>query len=100
MTASIGAMRYVIETLQNVLPPGTPTSWLKINAACWVGTGKHRRARADLTMFDGKPATVEAWESKGLRAHRWVEMPGGDCSFEDGRWMRIDRETLEPVAHG
>lgn len=97
MTTSITAMRYIIETLQGVLPSDTPTSWLKINAACWIGTGKSRRARADLTMFDGKSATVEAWDRNGVRAHRWVTMPGGDCSFEGGRWIRIDRETLEPI---
>lgn len=94
---SITAMRYIIETLQGVLAPGTPPSWRTIDGARWVGTGKHRRAHADLTMFDGKPATVEAWERGGIRTHRWTEMPGGDCSFEGGRWIRIDRETLEPI---
>lgn len=97
MTASSAAARFVTATLHSVLPLGTPPSWITVDDARWIGQGKQRRASADLTMFDGQQATVEAWFSRGLRAHRWITMPGGDASFEDGKWVRVDRETLEPI---
>lgn len=51
-------------------------------------------------MFDGQAATVRVWlyaRGRDAFAHEWTSMLGGDCSFEDGAWIRIDRATLEPM---
>ncbi len=44
-------------------------------------------------MFDGQPATVEVFRvGTQLWGHRWTDMPGGACSWEDGRWIRCDED--------
>lgn len=88
------AVSYVDSALRDVLPPGVPPSFAAIESAHWSGSGKRRTAHGRLTMFDGLPALVEVWNSGGLTAHRFTEMPGGDCSFEGGRWVRVSREAV------
>lgn len=90
------AAKFVSSRLDACLPPGVPPSYKSIVAASYVGNGKDRRAEASLIMFDGLPAKVSV-STIGLMPHRFFELPGGDVSFENGRWIRIDRSTLEPV---
>ncbi len=88
----------VRDHLASVLPPGTPPKYREIVSARFFGTGRSRQAIADLVLFDGLPATVRVfgWR-RGMAGHCFIDLPGGDCSFEDGRWIRIDRATLEPI---
>lgn len=90
------AKDFVDAHLRGCLPPGVPPSYRSIVSAEFVGRGRERRAVAGLVMFDGLPAqvSVRAW---GIPGHRFVDLPGGDVSFEDGRWIRIDPVTLEPM---
>jgi hypothetical protein len=86
------AVRHV---LLAVLPPGVPPSFREITAARFVGTGRARKAVADLVMYDGRPATAEVDVGGRLGdstvwRHRWTDMPGGACSWEGDRWVRCD----------
>lgn len=75
--------------LMDVLPAGVPPSFGRVVTAKFDGKS---RVVAELEMVDGLRATVEAWQwSPKSWAHRWVEMDGGDLSWEDGAWQRIDR---------
>lgn len=89
------AAEFVDTRLRACLPLGIPASYISITSASYVGRGKERRALADLIMFDGLPARVSV-NTTGLMPHRFTELPGGDVSFEGGRWIRIDPVTLEP----
>lgn len=92
------AREYIDAALRACLPDGVPPSFRSINNARFVGVGRDRPAEADLTMFDGLPARVRVWLwGPSSYAHAWLDMPGGDCSFEAGRWIRIDHHTLEPI---
>lgn len=90
------AAQFIDTHLRACLPPGVPPSYSKIVQAVFVGRGKDRQALADLIMFDGLPAKVMI-RTTGLKPHRFIDLPGGDVSFEDGRWIRICRTTLEPM---
>ena len=95
------AVAFIDAALRACLPPGAPPSFTLIISARWIETGRKRVAEADLTMFDGLPAKVRVWRYGSYPdalAHTFYDLPGGDVSFEDGRWVRIDRATLEPVA--
>lgn len=92
---------FIEGALRACLPPGVPPSFHSIVSARWIGAGRKRVAEAELTMFDGLPAKVRVWQyGKYLDAlaHTFHDLPGGDVSFEDGRWIRIDPATLEPVS--
>ena len=94
------AAAHVEQALRSALPPDTPPSWQSIDAARYVSAQPRHEATAELTMFDGQLAKVRVWlwaRNRDAFAHEWLDMPGGDCSFEDGRWLRIDRATMEPV---
>lgn len=84
------ARDFVFETLIDVLPPGVPPSFREISSASFIGSGRSRRARAALVMFDGQPATVECWQAGMCRAHTFTYMPGGAVSWEDCAWVRCD----------
>lgn len=90
------AAQFINTRLRACLPHGVPPSYTKIVQAVFVGRGKERRALADLIMFDGLPAKVMI-RTTGLKPHKFIEMPGGDVSFENGRWIRVDPDTLEPL---
>lgn len=95
------AAAFIGGALRACLPPGVPPSFQSIVTARWTGTGRKRVAEAELTMFDGQPAKVRVWRYGSYPdalAHTFYDLPGGDVSFEDGRWVRIDRTTLEPVS--
>jgi hypothetical protein len=90
---------HVEQVLRSCLAPGVPPSWHSIDGARYVSAQPRHEATAELTMFDGLPAKVRVWfyaSGSDACAHEWTYMPGGHCSFEDGRWVRIDPETLEP----
>lgn len=91
------AAQFVRAVLESVLPDGVPPSWVSIDEAHYVGFGRNAVAHATVTMFDGLTAKVEVQSWGESHRHRWADMPGGDASFEDGKWVRIDRETLEPL---
>ena len=94
------AADFIDTALRSCLPPGVPSSFNRIVSARWTGTDRSRVAEADLLMFDGQPAKVRAWRYgryPDAIAHTFHDLPGGDVSIEAGRWIRIDRETLEPV---
>lgn len=86
MNASI----FVRETLLAVLPENVPPSFTAINSASYTGSGGNRRARAQLTMFDGQLAVVECWQAGACRAHRYLDLSGGDVSWEGDAWVRCD----------
>ncbi|MCD1264265.1 hypothetical protein B5M44_14100 [Shinella sumterensis] len=83
-----------METMHACLPAGTPLSFTLINAAF---KGKNRIV-ADVVMFDDAPATLVLSRWAHGWSHTFENLIGGDVSFEDGRWMRIDRATLLPIA--
>lgn len=94
------ASAHIEQALKACLPPGVPPSWRSIDGARYISSQPRHEATAEVTMFDGQPAKVRVWlhaRNRDAFAHEWTEMPGGDCSFEDGRWVRIDRATMEPV---
>ncbi len=94
------AKDYVVQALRACLPEGVPPSFRSIDAARYISAQPRHEATAEVTMFDGRPAKVRVWlfaRNRDAFAHEWTEMPGGDCSFEGGQWVRIDRETLEPI---
>ena len=91
---------FIEGALRACRPPDVPPSFTHIVSARWTGSGRKRVAEADLIMFDGQPAKVRVWRYGSYPdaiAHTFHDLPGGDVSFEDGRWIRINRETLEPV---
>lgn len=85
-----GADAFVLGAMRNCLPDGVPLSF-ELTSARWLRKGNGRRAEASVVMFDGQPATLEvwAWSSEGGHAHMWKDMPGGDATFEGGRWVRV-----------
>lgn len=87
--------------LRAVLPPGVPPSWQSIDAARYVSGLPRHEATAELTMFDGRAGRVRAWfwdRHSTSYAHEWLDTGDGlHCSWEEGRWVRIDPRTLEPV---
>jgi hypothetical protein len=92
------AREYIDNALRACLPPGVPPSYQSIDAAHYTGFGRRLEAFGTVTMFDGAPAKVRVWQyAHEAYAHEWTEMNGGDCSFEDGAWVRIDRATGTPV---
>lgn len=80
---------YIDAALRDCLPTDVPPSFTEIEAAYWEGRGRQRKAVGRLRMFDGQPAIVEVWSSGFCTGHRFTEMPGGDCSYEGDRWMRV-----------
>lgn len=93
------AATHVEQALRACLPPGVPPSWHSIDGARYVSAQPRHEATAELTMFDGLPAKVRVWlygRGSDAFAHEWTYLPGGHCSYEDGRWQRINPETLEP----
>ena len=100
-TGKESASSFIDNALRAALPPDVPPSFTRIVSARWTGTGRKRVAEAELTMFDGQPAKVRVWRYGSYPdalAHTFHDLTGGDVSFEDGRWIRIDRTTLEPVS--
>lgn len=96
----MSAANFIDGALRACLPPGVPPSFQSIVSARWTGAGRKRVAEAELTMFDGLPAKVRVWRYGSYPdalAHTFHGLPGGDVSFEDGRWIRIDPTTLEPA---
>lgn len=96
------ALTHVEAVLRAVLPPGCPPSWQSIDAARYVNGHPTHEAVADVTMFDGRAGRVRVWSANRaftVHAHEWLETGDGEsCSFEGGKWIRIDPATLEPVA--
>jgi len=79
--------------LLDVLPSDATPSFLRVVKARFVGVGRDSRIIAELEMFDGLAAEVEAWKWRPDGwAHRWLRLDGGDLSWEDGRWWRITPE--------
>ena len=94
------AAGFIDRALRACLPQDVPPSFTRIISARWTRTRRKRVAEADLTMFDGQPAKVRVWRYGSYPdalAHTFHDLPGGDVSYEDGRWIRIDPATLEPV---
>ena len=89
------AASFVAERLHACLPPGVPPSYREIVSARYERSGAARVAIADLIMVDGLPGRVQI-STIGLMPQRYTDLPGGDLSFEGGRWIRIDPVTLEP----
>jgi hypothetical protein len=76
------------EVLMDVLPSGVPAQFARLVSARFTGKS---RVTASLIMFDGKPAEVEAWKWRDDSwAHRWISLEGGDISWEDGEWRRVN----------
>jgi hypothetical protein len=81
----------ICAVLADVLPPGSPPQYQRIERARFVG----KLATADLVMFDGQSATIEAWEYlPGAWAHRWTRYDGGDACLENGVWARVARQEV------
>ncbi len=91
------AEQMIRRVLTDCLPTGVPPSFRNIVNARFVGSGRKRKSVGLLEMFDGQPATAEAFiggEALGIKfwGHCWTDMPGGACSFENGEWVRCDDE--------
>jgi hypothetical protein len=78
----------VAAVLADVLPPGVPPSYRTIVRASRTGRGKAAEITAELVMVDGLPAVVMLRPWAYGWSHRFVSMPGGPLSFEDGAWRR------------
>lgn len=79
--------------LMEVLPAGVPPSFGRIVTAQFSGKS---RVVAELEMFDGLRAEVEAWQwCPDAWAHRWVKLEGGDLSWENGAWHRVSEDQSE-----
>ena len=82
----------ITRVLMDVLPGGVPPSFRRVVRSSFTGD---RRVVATLEMFDGLPAEVEAWQWRPDGwAHRWLQLDGGDLSWEDGQWVRVQREAV------
>ena len=77
------------DTLVNSLPPGVPPYFASIDTAAFDG----KSVVAALTMFDGQPAVARFRRWAYGWSLGWDSMPGGDVSFENGRWVRVRGET-------
>ena len=90
---------WVDRALRACLPPGVPPSYSSIDSASYVSSQPKHEAVADVTMFDGQPGRVRVWlwSRAGSWAHEWLSTGDAHCSFEGGRWIRIDPVSLEPV---
>lgn len=86
---AVSASEYVNAALLDCLPEGVPPSFAAIVSARWEGRAPRRVAIASLTMFDGQPGAVEVRQVGPCTSHRFTDLPGGDCSFEGGRWVRV-----------
>lgn len=76
--------------LARTLPPGTPPSFRRVLSARFI---EPSRLRAELEMFDGQRAEVEAWQwTKGAWAHHWLRLDGGPLSWDEGKWRRVPAE--------
>lgn len=94
------AREHVDRALRACLPPGVPPAYVSIDGARYVSSQPRHEAEAELTMFDGRPAKVRVWfwDRRGhAYAHEWIDTGSQPCSFEGGRWVRIDPVSLEPV---
>ena len=92
------AAAYVRAALLDCLPDGVPPSFSEIVSARWEGRAPRRIAVASLTMFDGHPGVVEVRQVGPCTSHRFTDLPGGDCSYEGGRWVRVDNLQAEQGA--
>ena len=93
------AADYVSAALLACLPDGVPPSFSAVVTAGWEGRAPYRIATASLIMFDGQPATVQVRQVGPCTSHRFTDLPGGACSFEDGRWVRVI-DTEQPDLFG
>lgn len=92
------ARAWVDQALRASLPSHVPLSYRSIDRAQYISSQPKHEAIADVTMFDGLKGRVRVWRwARGTSwAHEWLECGGGThCSYEDGRWVRIDPLTLE-----
>lgn len=79
--------------LVNTLPKDCTPFFIRVVRARFVGAGRDSRVIAEIELFDGLFAEVEAWKwSQDGWAYKWVRLEGGDMSWEDGRWWRITPE--------
>jgi|GEM_PF-5523843 len=92
------AAAYVRAALLDSLPAGVPASFSEIVSARWEGRASRRVATASLIMFDGQPGMVEVRQVGPCTSHRFTDLPGGDCSYEGGRWVRVDSLQAEQGA--
>jgi hypothetical protein len=87
------ALDIVMETAKATLPDGSPLPFVSVRHARFEPPNKSQIV-AEVEMFDGLPAKMRLrlW---GLGwSLGWDEMAGGDCSLENGGWVRVDRATL------
>jgi hypothetical protein len=89
----------VRQTLEATLPPGVPPSFSEIVGASFFGSGRGRTIHAKLVMIDGLPGVVRLSRWAMGWSHQWIDLPGGDLSFENGEWVRIggDGEPVLPL---
>lgn len=94
------ASEYVRAALLDCLPEGVAPSFAEIASARWEGRTPRRIAVAELIMFDGRPGTVGVRQVGPCTSHRFTDLPGGDCSFDDGRWVRVPALSAAPGEAG
>lgn len=89
----MNARETVIAGMTAILPPDVPLSFAEVLWAHFEGSGSNRRAIADVQMFDGRPArlSVTHWGARECPGWivEWLELEGGDVSWEEGRWVRV-----------
>lgn len=85
------ATAIINETMRDCLPAGAPLSFKEIIDASFQGKN---RIIANVTMFDGLPATLHLNRWAYGWSHGWDSMPGGDCYLDDdGAWKRVPVTT-------
>lgn len=84
------ATQFVLDAFRATLSDAVPVPF-RIRHAKYSSRINHSTsARAVVTMFDDKGA--ELWVRRydsGMVSYGWTCLEGGDCSFEDGKWVRV-----------
>jgi hypothetical protein len=75
----------IVAAIASTLPPGSPPFYRRIIATKKQGKGMS----VELEMFDGQPGTLVIEQRGPCACFRWNELPGGDCSLENGEWIRV-----------
>jgi hypothetical protein len=83
---------FISDHFRKTLPPEAPLPF----TIKFYGDARYKKcsgnctiAVADVVMFDSLRAQIELMVLFGAISYRWLALPGGDCSFEDGKWVRV-----------
>lgn len=91
------AENIVKKVLADALSPGIPPSYRCILRAKFLRKGRRPVINADLEMFDGLSASVQAQLWDHGWSHRWVSMEGASIWWNGEKWQRESDKTTEDL---